>query len=596
MTEQNPPISSEIKFHMVRKIECHKIVGLAGLELLEHEAKYLEFHRIAGVILFGTNVESFSQVRDLVESVQERMSGDGLVPIVAVDHEGDFVGELKKLIGIPPSAMAIAATGDPELAYDVALETGQAMAKLGVNAVFAPVADLFLDRSSPVTGIRTFGRDPEIVGEFVASTIRGFREAGVLTCVKHFPGHGGSGGDSHETLPVINKTMEELQAVDYVPFRRAIEAGTDMVMTAHVAYTLGDEAAAKIPASFDPKFLQNALRAELGFEGVIITDALEMEGARVHSREKYGGLMGGAERSLVAGSDILLYAAPIPVRIEGTGDENPMIAVEVMQTIIETLHKVVDPSRVAQKLEKAAENHEGVRNLLKILDASEARIVKMRKSASQLNTARTPKPGGNVISLGDFASTPPIYKTVAERSIVLLRDPESFIPLGKDSVCLLLPVEYVPGQSLKRQDLDVFLGGLCRMFPSWKFVRPVVGFDRDENDAVRPVFAPPSVSTAPVDGEDSHPVRSPELPDDALIVPVFSSRGVPPDPFLDRLAEFVEDRHVPFVIVTAWPVTSWIPESVGCLVTLGASGPVAAAAGAVLAGETAAREAPEGIV
>ena len=142
MTEHDPPISPEIKFHLVRKIECHKIVGLARLELMEHEAKYLEFHRIAGVILFGRNVESFSQVRDLVESVRRKMAGDGLDPIVAVDHEGDFVSELKKLIGIPPSAMAIAATGDPDLAYDVALETGQAMAKLGVNAVFAPGADV----------------------------------------------------------------------------------------------------------------------------------------------------------------------------------------------------------------------------------------------------------------------------------------------------------------------------------------------------------------------------------------------------------------------------------------------------------------------
>ena len=115
------------------------------------------------------------------------------------------------------------------------------------------------------------------------------------------------------------------------------------------------------------------------------------------------------------------------------------------------------------------------------------------------------------------------------------------------------------------------------------------------NDAVRPVFAPPSVNTAPAGEEDRH-VRAPELPEEELIVPVFSSRGVPPDQFLDRLAEFVEDRHVPFVIVTAWPETSWIPESVGCLVTLGASGPVAAAAGAVLAGEAGAREAPEGIV
>jgi len=595
MTQQDPPISPEIKFHLVRKIECHKIVGLARLELMEHEAKYLEFHRIAGVILFGRNVESFAQVRDLVESVREKMSGDGLDPVVAVDHEGDFVSELKKLIGIPPSAMAIAATGDPDLAYDVALETGQAMAKLGVNAVFAPDADLFLDHASPVTGIRTFGRDPEKVGEFVASTIRGFREAGVLTCAKHFPGHGGSGGDSHETLPVIGKTIDELRAADYVPFQSAIAAGADMVMTAHVAYTLGDESAAKVPASFDPRFLQTELREELGFKGAIITDALEMEGARAHTREKYGGLTGGAERALIAGSDILLYAAPIPERIEGSGDAEPMIAVEVMQTIIETLQKVVDQNRIDRKLEEAAQEHEGVRGLLKILDTSEARIIKIRERATRLKAARAPKTESKVISLGDYATAPPIYKTVAERSIILLRDPELCIPLNKDSACMLVPVEYVPGKSLKRQNLDVFLSGLCRMFKSWKFVRPVIDFERDEDNTLRPVFAPPSVSTAAI-GEEDRNVRAPALPEEALIVPVFSSRGVPPDQFLERLTEFVEDRHVPFVIVTGWPETSWIPESVGCLITLGASGPVAAVAGAILAGETAAMGPPEGVV
>jgi beta-glucosidase-like glycosyl hydrolase len=586
--DQGTRLSPDIKFHLVRKIECHKVIGLAGYELLPHEAKYLEFHRLAGVILFERNIESIPQVRELVESVNEKLSEGDRTALVMVDHEGDFVSELSGLIGVPPSAMAVGATRDPTLAYDVAFETGGAMRKLGVNTVLAPVADCYFDPACSVTGLRTFGRDPERVAEFVDRTIRGFRDSGVLTCAKHFPGHGSTGEDSHETLPEVRKTLDELRASDLVPFGRAVDAGVDMMMMSHIVFSFGDSNDRNEPASFDRRLMGGVLRDDLGFDGVVITDALEMEGARAHVRGKYGGLTGGFERSILAGSDLLLYASPVPERMDAQSGDEPMIAVEVMQTIIDTLERIVDRSRIDRKLEEAAEHHEGIKNLLAILNTSERRVDSLRERATTLGPMPRRDSNDNIISFDDYAVAPAIYKSAAERSLILVRDPSSFVPVSPDSPCLLAPVEYIPGESLKRQDLQKFAGGLRRRFPLWASTVSIVDFERDEDGVLQPVFLSPettdSVTGAPIPHSR---IRADgfQVSEGTDLVPVFSVRGTPPEIFFENLTEFCERHAVPFVLVTGWPHLDWIPESTGCLVTFGASVQVAAAVSAVLAGE-----------
>lgn len=583
MNDDNDNIlSAEVKYQLVRKLERHKVIGLAGNELLPHEGKYLEFHRLAGVILFERNLESLPQIADLVGSVGEHLSEEGLRPLVMADHEGDFVSELRRLIGVPPSALAIAASGDPALAREVAFETGVAMAKLGVNAVLAPVADCYVDPSSPITGLRSFGRDPARVAEFVGESVRGFRDAGILTCAKHFPGHGDTPSDSHETLPEIRTTLETLRTRDLVPFKAAIDAGVDMVMTAHVAFSFDEKTDDGKPASFDTRLIRGLLRDELGFEGAVITDALEMEGARQYAHGRYGGLTGGFERTILAGSDLMLYASPIPERMNVQDESEPMIAVEVMQTIIETLSRVVDRSRIDAKLEEAAKNHDGVRSMLAVLDQSEERISRLRARASDLSVPPVPRLEGNVIRFESYASTPSIYKKVAEKSLVLLRDPEAFVPADPAHEWWLVPIEYHWGPSLKRQDLSGFVTLLCQRFPAWRRTGLVTAFEADADGKTEPIFAP-------VDGElDAGPARATRsrLPAAAAVVPVFSARGAPPVLFLTQLADFVESRQAPFAIVTGWPLVDWVPESTGCLVTLGASPSVAAAVAAVLRGDT----------
>src|SRR5262245_52533650 len=187
MNREHDILTPEIRFHLIRKMERHKVIALAGPRLLPHERKYLEFHAVSGVILFARNIESLSQVGELIASVCEELSREGLNPLIMADHEGDFVAELRQIIGVPPAALAIAATQDLDLAAEVAFETGTAMRKLGANVVLAPVADCYFESPSAITGLRTFGADPERVAEFVEQTIAGFRSAGVLSCAKHFP-------------------------------------------------------------------------------------------------------------------------------------------------------------------------------------------------------------------------------------------------------------------------------------------------------------------------------------------------------------------------------------------------------------------------
>jgi beta-glucosidase-like glycosyl hydrolase len=338
--------------------------------------------------------------------------------------------------------------------------------------------------------------------------------------------------------------------------------------------------------------ITDILRGELGFDGAVITDALEMEVARTFARAKYGGLTGGLERALLAGSDLLLYSTPVPEKMLGPSESEPMIAVEVMQTIIQTLERVVNRGRIDHKLEEAAQKHEGIRNLLQILNESEQRIVRLREKAAEFGPPAVKEPGEKVIRLEDYASTPAIYRTVGERSLVLLRDPAAFVPVDRNQKCLLMPIEFNASPALKRQKLSSFLDVLCRNFSFWERTANVVGFEEDASGSVRPLFATREGRgrTDEAGGVEFKP------PEGTIVVPVLSARGTPPDDFLDGLSAFAERQGVPMVIISGWPVVAWVPETVGALLTLGASPQVASALADVLTDKAKAVGSIEGLV
>jgi beta-N-acetylhexosaminidase len=587
MSEEEEILTPEIRFHLIKKMERHKVIALGGATLLPHEVKYLEFHGVAGVILFERNIHSLSQVNELIGRVVEYLSATepDLPPLVMADHEGDLVAELRRIIGMPPSAMAIAATGDPDLAREVARETGLAMRKLGVNVVLAPVADCFLDAASPITGLRTFGAEPERVAEYVASTITGYHEAGVLTCAKHFPGHGSTPDDSHDTLPEVRKSLDALRREDLVPFRRATEVGVDMMMISHVAFPLGSDVLA--PASFDARIVNGLLRQEIGFDGVVITDSLEMAGARWYAQGYRGEVPsgGGFERSLLAGADLLLHARPVPDAVEVGGAAGPVMSLNVMETIIRTLEKVVDRERIEEKLVAAAEKNEALRNVLDILDRSSRRVADLRKRAAQGAPSPVKAPrGSKVIQLDTYPSVPAVYRRVAQQSITRLATRPEQGSFLSDSPCVVVPVEYAPSQSLKKHDVDGFVDALCKHFPHWQRTDVVTRFVVGEDGETYPDIhmGPPVVDAARFTGAEATPF---EPSGDENTVVVFSCRGKPPVEFLSDL-EAVAKRYEPAVVlVLGWPVTEWVPETTPVLLCFGASPQVASAAAEVLSGK-----------
>jgi beta-N-acetylhexosaminidase len=207
-----------------------------------------------------------------------------------------------------PSAMAIAATGRDEDAYDVARAIAQEARAVGIQVNFAPVVDVNINPSNPVIGTRSFGEDPERVARLSALFVRGTRDGGAAATAKHFPGHGDTDVDSHVGLPVVRADMTRLKAVELVPFRAAIAAGADLVMSAHIALpALGGDSTT--PATLRPDVMHALLRDSLRFRGVTITDALSMQGVGkgYHVEES-------VVRAIAAGTDILLRPADSDTR------------------------------------------------------------------------------------------------------------------------------------------------------------------------------------------------------------------------------------------------------------------------------------------
>ena len=206
-----------------------------------------------------------------------------------------------------PRAMALGATRDPSLAYAAGRATGREARALGVQQVFAPVADVNNNPANPVINVRSFGERPELVAEMATAFARGVQEAGALATAKHFPGHGDTATDSHLGLPVLRIGRTRLDTLELVPFRAAIDAGIGSIMTGHLALPrLEPDSASTVPASLSPRVTQQLLREELGFDGLIVTDALTMRGIT----EDYG-VGEAAIRAVEAGADVVLKSEDV---------------------------------------------------------------------------------------------------------------------------------------------------------------------------------------------------------------------------------------------------------------------------------------------
>ena len=253
------------------KIGQMMLVGFDGLRPPEYILEWLAAGRIGGVYLFARNIESPAQVKRLVADCRAAARQPILV---GIDQEGGIVARLRAGFTQSPGNMALGAARDPQLAEDIARALGREMAALGINWNFAPVADIAHQPDNPSVSTRSVGRDPRLVSAIVKAQIRGFQRAGVAATIKHFPGLGNTVIDTHEALAKVSGSLGYLYDQDLLPFREAIRADVACVMLTHVMFEALDR---DYPATLSPRIVDGLLRGELGYEGAVCTDCMEMK-------------------------------------------------------------------------------------------------------------------------------------------------------------------------------------------------------------------------------------------------------------------------------------------------------------------------------
>ncbi|WP_191871374.1 glycoside hydrolase family 3 protein [Streptomyces filipinensis] len=249
-------------------------------------AELIAKYRVGGIIYFtwAHNTRDPYQIADLSAGIQQASLDQprGLPVLIATDQEHGAVCRVGKPATLFPGAMAIGAGRSRTDARTLGRISGAELRAMGINQDYSPDADVNVNPANPIIGVRSFGADPEAVAALVAAEVKGYQESRVAATAKHFPGHGDTAVDSHTGFPVITHSRELWEKLDAVPFRDAIAAGIDSIMTAHIQFPALDDSGD--PATLSPRILSGILRGELGYDGVVITDSLGMEGVRT----KYG--------------------------------------------------------------------------------------------------------------------------------------------------------------------------------------------------------------------------------------------------------------------------------------------------------------------
>ncbi len=278
------------------------MIGVQGEALSRDRRLFVEHCGFGGFILFAHNCREPKQILSLCRELWE--TGTEFPPFIAIDQEGGRVHRLPEPFTHFPPAAALGRTGSADLAYKVGLATARELSAVGINLNFAPVLDVHLNPSNPVIGDRSFSTDPKEVIRLGWEVVRSLREGGIIECGKHFPGHGDTDKDSHLALPIVKKSLAELKAVELPPFVHACRQGIETLMTAHVLYRALDP---EFPATLSEQIVTGLLRHDLGYDGVVFSDDMEMKAISAnYGEEETAGL------AVRAGIDVLLFCHELP--------------------------------------------------------------------------------------------------------------------------------------------------------------------------------------------------------------------------------------------------------------------------------------------
>ncbi len=257
------------------------VTGIEGTTLTPQTEDLVRNRGIGGVILFERNYESPEQLLHLIRDLQAaaRSNPESAPLFISVDQEGGRVSRLKAPFTSYPDPACLGKAKSESLAYRFGLALGTELNAVGINMDYAPVLDVNTNPQNPIIGNRALSDETQWASRLGCAIIRGFIESGVIPVGKHFPGHGDTSQDSHLELPCVKRDPASLERTELPPFAEAVKNGLEVIMTAHVIYTAWDEA---LPATFSKMILQEILREKMGFEGLIISDDLEMKAIENH--------------------------------------------------------------------------------------------------------------------------------------------------------------------------------------------------------------------------------------------------------------------------------------------------------------------------
>ena len=297
-TEGPTPILSNMTLD--EKIGQMIVAGVNGTQIDEPTKNLIQTHKVGGFIFFSDHLTGPEQTVRFLNQLKEANTDHSLPLLLSVDQEGGNVTRLPGGIVDFPTNQKIGNLNDPGVSFEVGTLLGKELKKFGFNLDFAPVLDVNSNPKNPIIGDRSFSPDPDIVSELGIQTMKGIESQGVISSIKHFPGHGDTSVDSHLALPVVNKSLQELESLELIPFKRAIDEGADLIMVAHILLPELDDT---YPSSLSETIVTDLLRNKLNYKGVVITDDMTMKAVA----DNYG--MGeSAVQAVKAGSDLVLIA------------------------------------------------------------------------------------------------------------------------------------------------------------------------------------------------------------------------------------------------------------------------------------------------
>ncbi|MFP4021432.1 MAG: beta-N-acetylhexosaminidase [Halanaerobium sp.] len=369
----------------------------------------IENYHIGGVIYFSRNIENLEQTAELSKELQQlALNSDSAIPLfISADQEGGTVTRLSGATHFPGN-MAQGAADDKDLTKKMAEYTAVELKNLGINVNLAPVLDVNNNPANPVIGVRSFGEDPQLVAELGTAYIKGLQSEGVTATAKHFPGHGDTAVDSHLDLPIIEHQRSRLERVELYPFKKAAEAGVDSIMTSHI-YFPAIEKEKEIPATLSKAVLTDLLRNELKFDGLIITDCMEMNAVA-----NSFGTVEGAVRTIEAGSDTVLVSH----------------SYQQQKNAVEAVIAAVKSGRISEKR----------------IDASVRRILSLK--GKRINISQIDQIDPAQI---DFKKHQKIAKKIAEKALTIVKN-EGLLPLKNIKEKQVAVVDFEKGRVSLAED------------------------------------------------------------------------------------------------------------------------------------------------